>query len=372
VLLLVAFALFFLAWNDVRLPALALEKRKPAAVSYESGGTNSTRHETDGSLPSTSRKILYGFSNVSGVKMRGGSLNATSTEGVKRQETLADGLDSVYAWCVIDKVNMNPHFRHFPHTLQSLAPCWSYFSKVRGRYAAQNKEVRCGLYLNDTGIRWSQVSRWSQQLVEAWNCTVTHDPPPGEAFREHWRHRGGWFEKESDADKMRNQVLGASRRGVNARRASSNPRIGMVQRMRQRKIPDRIILNLDEIVRALQREIPSARVEVTDMKSFSLLEQARWWNSQDLVVLAHGAAVTNAIFMEPKVSAVVEIYPDDYLPYMFRALMRSCQVRSYSIHRNTSATARYRSHPRNVDLLPDVTQVVSLAKVALNESSFAE
>jgi hypothetical protein len=267
---------------------------------------------------------------------------------------------------------MNPHFRHFPHTMQSLAPCWSYFAKLRTRYAAQNKEVQCGLYLNETGIRWSQVSQWSRQLVDAWNCTVVHDPPPPEAFREHWRHGGGWFRTASDADSMRNQVLGGSRRAVSATRALVSPRIGLVQRIRARQAPSRIVLNVDEIVEALRQAFPSALVELTNMSDFSLLEQARWWNSQDLVVLAHGAAVTNAIFMEPRVSSVVEIFPDGYRPYMFQALMRSCQVRSYSISRNTSATARHRGHPRNVDLRPNVAQVILLTKLALNQSASAE
>jgi hypothetical protein len=123
---------------------------------------------------------------------------------------------------------------------------------------------------------------------------------------------------------------------------------------------------MEEIVRAVQVEFPLASVVLTNMSGYTMLEQARWWNDKDVIILAHGAAMTNLVFMEDS-SAVVEIFPDMYNPYEFYyGLAESSGVRPpYAIFRNTRATEKYNRSPRQVDLLPNVTEVVSLVKDAL-------
>jgi hypothetical protein len=283
-----------------------------------------------------------------------------------------------YAWCVINDGSASPNFEHFPHTMENLGPCWSYFTSVREAFSKQQQQqgsdVKCGIFLNSTRHHMSKVSPWSKQMLQAMNCTVVHDPPSRLLFKEHWHttiasNSSIWFSKPSDADRLRDQVLGPwrRRRALDHRAIELRPRIGVIQRLPSKKRPDhnRIFLNIDEMVRAVRLEFSSATVELSNMSGYSMLEQARFWNDKDVMILAHGAAMTNVVFMEAT-SAVVEIFPDAYNPYeFFLGLMNSCRVRSYAIFENTTVRPRLTKGPRQADLHPNITDVVSLVRDAL-------
>jgi len=181
---------------------------------------------------------------------------------------------------------------------------------------------------------------------------------------------------------------------------TTKKRIGVVQRQHKRaNFPNRVFVNVEEIEAALVREFSSiAQVGVTTLAGMSLREQARYFYDQDVVVMAHGAAVTNAIFCDAgKRASIVEIYPDGYAPYMFQAMIQSCRledrvratadvvsnssnktsatttgllpaiVQHYRMTTNTSVprpnVKRY--NPRDVDLNPKVEAVVDLVRRAL-------
>lgn len=268
------------------------------------------------------------------------------------------------AWCVLDKENTK-HFRHFPHTLQSLAPCWNYFCMAR----EEDPTLGCGIFLNSSALQWEHVSSWSKSLVQAMNCSVVTMEPHPDDFREFRKPRlHGFFRRMEDVKLLQDLVLASAISPIQRQRHSSaiNATIGIVQRIKKRVTGNnqRMILNLAKIQRALQRSFPTALLQVTNLEGFTMPQQAAWFNRQDVVVIAHGAAVTNSMFMAEH-SAVIEIFPDDYHVYMFKALMRSCRVVPYEIYNNETSANKHPKHPRDVDLLPNAALVVELVGKAL-------
>lgn len=281
------------------------------------------------------------------------------------------------AWCVLDKNNTNPHFKHFPHTMESLSKCWSYFCRVRERLEKQQHQddhqatLTCGFYVKSP-LDWSIVSPWALQLVQRMGCRVVTEPPPLSDFSEYLvlhPRIPHWFEHPGDAQLLKQVVL---RRSDN--RSRKRPRdlvqIGIVQRNRRHpEIPNRSFLNAKDIQLALQTAFPFAKISMTDMAGWTMPHQAAYWNDQDIIVTAHGAAMSNTIFMHNNNSTVIEIYPDDYTPGMFQRMLQTCGsgVKHVMVQRNTSATPRHRGHPRDVDLAPNVSLILDLVRAALQD-----
>jgi hypothetical protein len=85
-----------------------------------------------------------------------------------------------------------------------------------------------------------------------------------------------------------------------------NLQIGMIQRETSRRIG-----NFDEIKDALQRAIPSADIITTDFQFNSVKGQAEWFATKDVIIAAHGAALTNSIFITQG-TIVMQLYPPGY------------------------------------------------------------
>jgi len=62
------------------------------------------------------------------------------------------------------------------------------------------------------------------------------------------------------------------------------------------------------------------------METMDFTEQATWWNRQDVVVAAHGAAMGNIMFLRPHTTAVVEIFPRHYYVDMYQRLSETLNV----------------------------------------------
>jgi capsular polysaccharide biosynthesis protein len=126
-----------------------------------------------------------------------------------------------------------------------------------------------------------------------------------------------------------------------------------------------VILNLDEIQALLTDAFPEATIEQTDMNGWDFMRQATWWNGQDVIIIAHGAAVTNCIFMERN-ATIVEIIPDELKVHFFDKLALTAGLRHKRIERDTTAT-EIKRNPRNVDLIANETLVLPIVREALLE-----
>jgi Glycosyltransferase 61 len=291
-----------------------------------------------------------------------------------------DPQDTSTAWCILDHNNTNQHFRHFPHALQSLAPCWSFFCREREERGAH---VSCGIYIQyPPRVPWNSMSSWTRQLVEHMDCYVVvqskENTPLGDViadgdvqYRPPDQHVKSYrfFEKQAHVQQLQRKVLGDALETNPATKKKGAIQIGLLQRIRNSpKQASRIFLNLPNIRSQLQVAFPEATLVETDMRDFSLLEQALWWHQNDVVVAAHGAAITNCIFLRnhnASASTVIEIYPDGFHPIIFGALMKSVGVHRLNIDRNASISVG-----KNADLQPEPKLVVQLVREALQGSDW--
>jgi hypothetical protein len=274
------------------------------------------------------------------------------------------------AWCILDDVNSNPNkFRHFPHASQVLLPCWSYFCRVRAR--EKNSNLHCGFWLNSSKLQMSQG--WVEGLVKAMNCSVLNRTASQPDLTFHHRlkpmaEQKQWFQHKEDAAALCSLTVGSLT-------LDARPRIGLVQRASRKQRGNRRILNLDTIQESIKEAFPHASVETALMDGMSFSEQAAWWSSRDVVVAAHGASMSNVIFMRDNAS-VVEIYPEHYYPItFFRSLSRSAGVSHYGYYNGVANPyADYRQHRktvadrkryRNVDWEPPPQDVLRLVQLAL-------
>jgi hypothetical protein len=134
-----------------------------------------------------------------------------------------------------------------------------------------------------------------------------------------------WFQSPSDARRLRDKVVGP------LVPSSSGLRIGLVQRIGSWIRGDRYIINLNVIQESIEEAFPNAAVDIASMEHMSFVQQAEWWSRHDVVVAAHGASVTNLIFMRENAS-VIELYPDHYYPVDFySSLSESVGVKQWLV-----------------------------------------
>ena len=222
-------------------------------------------------------------------------------------------------WCIIgmhaNSKNARRYFKHFPHAAESLLPCWSWWRRT-------NAVDHCGIILMD-GLNLPTNS-WHHQPVTNLNCKVmnfvehynnlnrTH--PLGENTIYHtvstyWKNprfgRINYIEKAEDAWALRRRFI-SDAEIMRIKKNESVLQIGILQRLRSRTIT-----NLDDIADLLQRDIPDANITIATDLPTSLKEQVTWFATKDIIIGAHGAAMTNCLFILPK-TIVMQLYPENY------------------------------------------------------------
>lgn len=115
-----------------------------------------------------------------------------------------------------------------------------------------------------------------------------------------------YIQRPEDAHALRRLVLPDSL--VDEAKGNGKPvQIGLIQRT----TGTRMITNVDEIHLALLEALPNANISTSTLQGFTLQQQAEYFATKDVIVGAHGAALTNALFCTPG-TIVVQIYPFGY------------------------------------------------------------
>jgi hypothetical protein len=84
-------------------------------------------------------------------------------------------------------------------------------------------------------------------------------------------------------------------------------RIGMIQRRNESK-QGRHITNFRAMVRLARKRFPQADIEVTEFNFLNLTDQATWFATKDAIIAAHGAALTNSVFITHG-TIIIQLYP---------------------------------------------------------------
>ena len=218
-------------------------------------------------------------------------------------------------WCMIQNNTVQTfteqNFSQFPHTAEIILSCYSYFSE-------KNATKNCGLYLEGRRFR---LNGWSKELVDAMGCKTVariEDIPeddiqysPNLYLLRPRLNQIQYLNHPDHAHELRrlfvNDTYIETQKGVQF----NHPiQIGIIQRK-----SGRVINNLDDIINALQLELETLKIDYNINLTFfdysSIKEQATWFATKDIIIGAHGAAMTNSLFITPK-TIVMQLYPPGF------------------------------------------------------------
>lgn len=251
---------------------------------------------------------------------------------------------------------------HFPHAMQQLYACWSYWQA--------NREKEPVLFIQDSPIRsWKERFRYLiyskrnernpflKGMIENLSSKLgvkvieeqTRMPDYAVTVRiceDEGRIQDAGFRMRKGDNKALRDVL------TTATPCPTSPRIGVLNRSK-----DRSILNLEEIVDVIKVTVPEATISTKYFEGISFDDQIPWMSRIDLLVSPHGAQLTSIAFM-PDCGGVLEIFPNGYLlPEFFGTLaMASNLYHSYLYLGEGSSTMinnrLVRSQARRTNLCP--------------------
>jgi hypothetical protein len=221
---------------------------------------------------------------------------------------------------------------HIPHVLAWVAGCWSWLHGDQG--SKSNSTIMSTATIALDSVVYSRFvirpnyPKWNQAFFEGLQLPIVliddsesrlpikHQEVYKRAFGEL-----SWFGRRGPCDALRRRLWGHL--GV-AIRKSTAIRIGLVDRESRRRI-----VQASQLRDGLQSLFPAYNVSLRVFTSRSTLqEQAQWFAQQDLVILAHGAAVSNVLFQRP-LTAVLELFPRNFCFNMFRSLAEQCDVHHF-------------------------------------------
>lgn len=253
-------------------------------------------------------------------------------------------------WCMLTKDTIKfPNkwiktIEHFPHTLEWYADCWTWLQEQT--QFSGGAEVKGGFIVDAYIYKKLQKKYWNRAFfpamefpVRIYNSTATDEPPlPAEHLIFTKTYTGtGWFQRSDSCASFRKRLwtnLDVHPKKINSK--NNKRRIGIINRNESRAI-----INIPGLVKAIQENYNddndnNERELQIDIRTFdseyellkksdTLQEQAKWFARQDLIIIAHGAALSNTIFMRPG-TAILELFPRYYFNDMFWDLMDQCGV----------------------------------------------
>ena len=347
----------------------------------------------------------------------GSSFNAVTTTHPSTTTKNPNQTIVVTSWCFLDSVNTISFF-HFPHALQALSQCWSFFQSQKERikdmsredndnesqYSSVSYSHQCHVNMDKLSGLGSVEDDWKAALlVKVMQCTYSYRPynlsywtqgvldansfspvsspknrhggetikfvPRNDTTNIHYLYRPyrkqvrqfRFFWQPQHAEELRNRLVQYLHKNqhqtdtgllhnpnndtptsndTNTMVANHNMdkpsllRIGLVDRLSTRRIG-----NIAALQHAIQKAYPHAVVDRVSMEGWKPMQQFTWWSQQSIVILSHGAAAANLLFLPSIPStagvggtssgAVIELFPPHYYWWGFWKLAQSAQVRHY-------------------------------------------
>lgn len=267
---------------------------------------------------------------------------------------------------------------HFPHWLQIMARCWSWWEIHNTQAAVLKIRNETMQFWNHSLIQSPFVSGlWSimqhaknVSLVQEtstttrFNNTVRAMPTPPSGWSLNDDLTMPWFATLETAQSLRRTVLNTmfpTRRNSHCNDENS-PRLGVLDRLGSRHL-----INYQDIVTHLQA-LTSTPVVYATFENASFEQQVDFFSSIDILVSPHGAQLTGVLFM-PRCGSVLELLPRYYhFHYFFGSLTANANLTHAYIYlsdgdaeedmKNISSQAS-RKKARSVQLCPPVSSIVS-------------
>lgn len=336
-----------------------LKKDSSRPENITNGGTNiknnivridvlkNENEKRDGSVMEGTRfELNKTFSSSSSAAIR--TSHSSDTKSDLEKET-----EKNRSWCVIGNDSMWPGVKSWgwrksvAHVAEALLPCWSWF-------VDNNATENCGFYIIHN---LQQPHVWGKQLMENMKCEIKYSNVPQkwnmtmtsilerDATVSEWKEilfrEEYWFENRQDVDLLQKIVLAnnASDKSLTLRQEPRVLQIGIVNRTGTRKIANLPELR-DSIEEALSSKGISFSLSVQSLDGLTLQQQAAWFASKRIIVAAHGAGLTNSIFLQPN-ATVISLYPENfYFVGYFESLVTKVGGHNIDWYAGEKATAR--------------------------------
>jgi hypothetical protein len=257
--------------------------------------------------------------------------------------------DSTTHYCFLDRPGTGGGFRssiHFPFVVEWVAECWNW---LENNQKLDKGAIVLDDVIYDRFLVHPNFPNWNRPFFQALGFPVINSnqppkPPPLQQQQQPLLQQqqldqtiftgkfGGrlWFSGTKSCSSMRNllweKLTYPSTNTTTATTATSSSsttkiNIGFVERPARR-----LIVNSSGLAKGLQQAYPDSVVSYRIFTGKnSMQDQATWYKQQHIVIAAHGAASTNAIFMRPK-SYFLELFPRNFFSTMYQPLAEQCGV----------------------------------------------
>jgi hypothetical protein len=305
-------------------------------------------------------------------------------------------------WCIIDDNTTQMAISNIAHAAQILISCWNWFQRQSSitfnttkRTCQSEKKASkdlclshsfCGFYIGNLTIRKllkpiRKRDGWITLLIEHMPCVLTDLKPTRLDTVWHRPNLKLQFDNVESAFlfqssifhslSTKHQIFSNYPRGNSI--TENAIRVGLVNRRDSRHIR-----NMHAIHEAFRKVLPTAHYEICFMEDLSPIEQWLFWSSKHIVLAGHGQAETNAIFLPPNSSVVIEIYPPHYYSPFFTSLFRSMGIHHFPYfndvpdwradYKNHSKTLKDRNFYRSVKVIePNISSIVNLFEQAISK-----
>mmetsp|Transcript_131803 Transcript_131803/g.381188 ORF Transcript_131803/g.381188 Transcript_131803/m.381188 type:complete len:359 (-) Transcript_131803:219-1295(-) len=233
-------------------------------------------------------------------------------------------ISNVSYWCYLDTEGTGRQYwstTHMPYTVDWVAGCWSWLESHN--QTSGQAQVAVGLDRNiyQNFLVRPQSAQWNLDFFQALKIPVMmlrDSPKDRPVYFSRPEGREPWFGNSQSCYSMRERLW----ESLNVQPSDDKDvHIGLVEQKSKRFILDSTTLTQD-----LAQKFPNATVSFRIFEEdVSLADQASWFAQQDIVVMAHGAATTNLMFMRPD-TQILELFPRNFFTERFQILAAQCGV----------------------------------------------
>jgi hypothetical protein len=237
------------------------------------------------------------------------------------------GLDAPATSAAVCEFHMGKRTDHFPHTMQQIYPCWSYWRNHGGR-----KVLKLPRFFLKRPSKF--LDGITKALEEVFDVEIT-TRNVGPAVSRQWVGPSFRMLHAEDASELASKVRAYYNVNVNTTR--TRPRIGIINRRQNNK---RSIINVETVASKLHTAL-GTDIDVAYFEEASFLEQVEFFSATDILISPHGAQLTGLPFMAgvSDCAAVVELFPRSYFTKYFYYLANVSGIKHYGLYFSDRADA---------------------------------
>lgn len=258
--------------------------------------------------------------------------------------------------------------KHFPHTMQQLYRCLSWWMSNPGKQpvlVGGSRDIRERGSAISVGFLRALDDVFNVSLVEGWNASSVHAL---DLFGYDFalpQHAANLRRAVVDHYHLNNQNFAGCKDSTIAL-----PSVRIVDRQSSRNLK-----NVDALLREIRNRV-GVRADVVYFEEMTFLEQVKAMNAADIVISPHGGQLVSLPFM-PTCGAVLEIFPKGlFIPEFFGSLAVASGLNHSVLYQGPNRTGdievgmknvRKRRQIRRRPVCVDIAKVVSFVLERIGE-----